>query len=113
VSDKIFLVFREGVYRQELCGVDTDQSQAEACADYFAAADVDDYHVYVVYETAHGRRAEIGEVAYISPALDEAMEARYSIRRSGALKVPVPRYMNAAELDRLTALRHDAETRRG
>lgn len=111
MSDKIFLVFREGVYRHELCGVDSDRRQAEACADYFALSDTDDYHEYVVYETALDRRGEIGEVTYISPNVEEAMEGVYSVRRSVALKASEARYMNSAELDRLDALRQDAEER--
>ena len=81
----IYLVFREGVYRHELCGVDSEEAEAVKCADDFAAADTDDHHCYVVYETALGRRGWIGRASYKSPDIDEAADVRYSVRRSEAI----------------------------
>lgn len=83
----IYLTFREGVYRHELCGVDTQAKAAVTCALRFAAADTDDHHRYVVYTTESGRRALTTPVVYKSPGLDEAMDEFYTVRRSAAIKL--------------------------
>lgn len=109
----IYLVFREGVYRHELCGVDTDAAAAVQCAKRYASEDIDDYHSYAVYTTEEGRRAEVMGDEGHSPYLMDAMDLYYTVRRSAALDLPNPNagYMDDAEMARLDKLRKECDDR--
>lgn len=70
---KTFCVFQEGVYRHTCGGVFDSFERAVEAADGIAAADVDDYHTYDVFEFELNK-----------PDCEES--ALYSVKRSDALK---------------------------